>query len=403
MADIKSYVKEKEKRERKQAGYKEKIMRHKLAAVYRIILVIAAFAALIVLFVVRYRQRVYTDYDIISSVPWENASRAENLRLGNTILTYSRDGAHCTDVKGSVKWNQTFEIQNAKVAVSGRTVAIGDYNGRSIYVANTEGILGEITTTMPIRDLAVSDSGYVTAVLADTDVTWIHTYDSSGTLKKYGRTHMDDSGYPMSLSLSPNGDLLCVAYLYVDAGVLKTQIAFYNFGQVGDNVSDFLVSTDTYTDMLVPYVQFIDDDTVFAVGDGMLKVYSGEHKPVFKAGYSYDREIRTVFYGSRYIGLVFRADDGENLYQMKVYDAKTRDAASAKPRDFYFNMDYTDIFFANDNIVIYNETECLIMTMDGREKFQGTFSRAVKLMFPVGNSYKYLLVTEDSIDTIQLK
>lgn len=403
MAEIKSYIKEKEKRERKQAGYQEKIMRHKLAAVYRVILVIAAFAALVVLFIVKYQQRVYTDYDIISSVPWENVSRAENLRLGNTILTYSRDGAHCTDVKGSVKWNQTFEIQDAKVAVNGRTVAIGDYNGRSIYVADTEGILGEITTTMPIRDLTVSETGYVTAVLADTDVAWIHTYDSSGTLQKYGRAHMDDSGYPMAVSLSPNGELLCVAYLYVDAGVIKTQIAFYNFGQVGDNVSDFLMSTDTYTDMLVPYVQFMDDETVFAVGDGMLKIYSGDYKPVFKAGYSYDREVRTVFYGSRYVGLVFRADDGENLYQLKVYDAKTRDTASAKPKDFYFNLDYTDIFFANDNLVIYNETECLIMAMDGREKFKGTFSQTVKLMLPVGNSYRFLLVTDESIDTIQLK
>lgn len=403
MAEIKSYIKEKEKRERKQTGYKEKIMRHKLAAFYRIALIIAALAALIVLLVVQYQQKVYTDYDIISSVPWENMSMAKNLRLGNNILTYSRDGAHCTDTKGSVKWNQTFEIQDAKVAVNGKTVAIGDYNGRSIYVANSEGILGEITTTMPIRDLTVSDSGYVTAVLADTDVTWINTYNSNGVLEKYGRAHMDDSGYPMSVSLSPNGELLCVSYMYVDAGVLKTQIVFYNFSKVGENVSDFMVSTDTYTDMLVPYVQFMDDETVFAVGDSMLKIYSGDIQPAIKAGYSYDREIRSVFYGNRYIGLVFRADDGENLYQLKVYDAKTKDASSAKPKDFYFNLDYTDIFFANDNIVIYNEKECLILTMSGREKFYGAFSKSVKLMLPVGSGYKYLLVTEDSIDTIQLK
>ena len=37
MADIKSYIKEKEKRERRQAGYKEKIMVHKLAKVLSIL------------------------------------------------------------------------------------------------------------------------------------------------------------------------------------------------------------------------------------------------------------------------------------------------------------------------------------------------------------------------------
>ena len=46
MADIRSYMKEKEKRERKQEGYKEKIVKHKLAHVYRIILLILVAAAL---------------------------------------------------------------------------------------------------------------------------------------------------------------------------------------------------------------------------------------------------------------------------------------------------------------------------------------------------------------------
>ena len=45
MADIRSYMKEKEKREKKQSGYKQKIIRHKLTAVYRVLLVVAVFAA----------------------------------------------------------------------------------------------------------------------------------------------------------------------------------------------------------------------------------------------------------------------------------------------------------------------------------------------------------------------
>ena len=42
MADIRSYMREKEKREQKQAGYKEKIRKHKLVSVYRVLLVAAA-------------------------------------------------------------------------------------------------------------------------------------------------------------------------------------------------------------------------------------------------------------------------------------------------------------------------------------------------------------------------
>ena len=54
-------------------------------------------------------------------------------------------------------------------------------------------------------------------------------------------------------------------------------------------------------------------------------------------------------------------------------------------------------------MVIYNETQCQIMTMDGIEKFNGSFSKPVRLMLPTGKAYRYLLVTDSSIDTIQLK
>lgn len=210
MADIRSYMKEKEKREKKQADYKEKIARHKMAAVYRILLILVILIAFGVFLAVQYKRRVYTDYDIVALTEREAVNGTTDVRLGNSILTYSKDGAHCTDAKGNVKWNQTFEIQDVILAVSGDTVAIGEYNGRSIYLADSEKLIGEITTAMPIRNLAVSQAGYVAAVLADTDITWVNVYDSSGEMKWEGRTHMDDSGYPMALSMSPSGIIPCL-------------------------------------------------------------------------------------------------------------------------------------------------------------------------------------------------
>ncbi len=398
MADIRSYMKEKEKRERKKAGYKEKIIRHKLANVYRILLVIAAAIALTVLIAVQYRRHIYTDYDVIASVARESVSGSVDCRLGDAILTYSKDGAHCTDTKGNVTWNQTYEIQDIKLAISGNTVAIGAYNGRNIYVQNTEKQLTEITTTMPIRNLAVSESGYVAAVLDGTDATMLYTYNPSGKETYYGQTHMTGSGYPAAISLSPNGELMCVSYWYVDAGVLKSNVVFYNFGPVGENYSDYMVSVYSYTDMLIPQVQFMNDSTAFAVGDSRLVIYSGSHTPVETAGYMIDKEIKSVFYSEKYIGLVFQSEDSEKLYRMDVYNTSAEKVGS-----FDINIEYTDIFFGQDNFVAYNETECMVMTMDNIEKFRGEFSKTVRLMLPAGGPYKYLLVTDSSIDTIQLK
>lgn len=399
MADIKNFMKEREKREQKQADYQKKIRKHKLTSMYRLLLIAIVAMALIVLVVVQYKRHVYTDYDTITSVARDAVTGAIDVRLGNAILTYSKDGAHCTDAKGNVSWNQTYQIQDIKTAVCGNIAAIASYNGRSIYVQDTEKRINEITTNLPIRDIAVAADGTVTAVLADTDVTWVNTYPASGDDVYNGRTRMSDSGYPMAVSLSPGGELLGVSYVYVDAGVLKTNIVFYNFGRVGENNSDFIVSVFPYTDLLVPYIQFMNDRTAFAVGDSRLVIYGGDgQKPVSMADYLFDEEVQSVFYNDKYIGLVFLAEESGKKYRMDVYGSDANRKGS-----YFFDTDYTDIFFGQNNFVVYNETECVIMTMDGIEKFNGNFTKTVRLMLPTNNAYRYVIVTNSSIDTIQLK
>lgn len=397
MADIRSFMKEKERREQKQAGYKHKIIRHKIAYVYRVMIVIAVIAALTALVYFQYKRHIYTEYDVISSVERQSVSGAKDVRLGSSILTYSMDGAHCSDARGNVTWNRTYEMQEAMLSVSGSTVAIGDYNGRNIYIQNADKQLEEITTEMPIRNLAVADDGTVTAVLADTDITWINTYCADGEVYN-GQSHMNDAGYPGAISLSPNGELLCVAYVYVDAGVLKTNVAFYNFGPVGENNSDYMVSVYTCTDTLIPYVQFMNNSTAFAVGDDCLRIYSGSQKPVEAAQYHFSEEVQSVYYSDSYIGLVFRSESDEGQYRMDVYDT-----SAAKVGSYYIDVDYTDIFFEQDGFVAYNDTECQVITFNGVEKFNGTFSKRVSLMLPSSSAYRYTVVTDDSIDIIQLK
>ena len=400
MADIRSYIKEREKREQNQEDYKNKIRKHKLASVYRTLLLAAAAVAVIILMVVQYKRHVYTAYDIIASVPKESVTGAVDVGMGSSILTYSKDGAHCTDARGNVAWNRTYQIQDIKAAVCGGTAAIASYNGRNIYVQNSEELLCEITTNLPVRDISVAENGTVTAVLADTDITWINTYNSSGDNIYNGQTHMDDSGYPAAISLSPSGELLSVAYVYVDAGVLKTNVVFYNFGPVGANNSDYIVSAYSYTDLLVPYIRFMNNQTAFAVGDSRLMIYGGDgQKPVSIAEYLYDdEEIQSVFYSDQYIGLVFLGEDGTRKYRMDVYGADGNKVGS-----YYFDTEYTEIFFGKDNFVVYNETECVIMTMGGTEKFNGNFTKTVRLMTPTNSAYRYVVVTDTSIDTIQLK
>lgn len=142
----------------------------------------------------------------------------------------------------------------------------------------------------------------------------------------------------------------------------------------------------------------MNNSTAFAVGDNRLVIYSGSYAPMEVATYMLNEEILSVFYSDKYIGLVFRSEDSERLYRMDVYDA-----SAAVVGSFYFDIEYTDVFFGQNTFVAYNETECVITNLDGNIKFNGEFARPVRLMLPAGNSYKFILVTENSIDTVQLK
>lgn len=398
MADIRSYRREKAKIEQNRNDYRTKIKRHKLKNVYRVLLVVVALLAVAVLVFVQYKLHVYTGYDTVSTVLLENSAGAEDIRLHDSVLTYSKDGAHCTNTKGAVTWNQTYEIQDIIVKTCKNVSAIASYNGREIYVQDTKKQLGSISTTLPIKDVAVAANGNVTAVVADTDVTWINTYDCTGQLLFTGQAHMDESGYPVAISLSPNGIILAVTYVYVDAGMLKSNVVFYNFGPVGENMNDHVVGMYFYSDILIPEIQFVDDETAFAIGNDRIMIYKGNQTPTEKAGYLLNKEIQSVFYGDKRVGVVFVSDDTEHTYMMDVYDTSCK-----KVGTYYFDMDYTDIFFEEECFVIYNENECHIMTYDGKDKFNGFFSKACDLLFPAGGKFKYVLVTETSMDIIQLK
>ena len=287
--------------------------------------------------------------------------------------------------------------QDVVLDISGSVVAIGNYNGRDIYVLNEKEQLCKISTTMPIRNLAVSENGTTTVIIYDTSVTYINTYDSAGNLIFSGQAHMSGSGYPAAVALSPNGKMLEVSYIYVDAGTVKTTVAFYNFGSVGDNYKDYLVCGYDYTDTIVPEVGFLSNTTSYAVADSRLMIYSGDEQPSVKSEYMYDREIRSVFSGSGHVGVVTLSDKKENKYRLDVYNA-----AGELDGSFYFDTDYSEIFFEKDDFVIYNDSECRILSYDGKSKFEGNFSTSVNVMVPTDRAYRYLITDDTAMRIIQL-
>ena len=400
MVNVRDYLKKREKREsdKPRISYREKIKSHKFTIFYRMMLAIILIAAIGAATYIQWKNKVYTESLVVASTEISITQDANLMPFDGYLLNYSKDGAGCMDTKGNAVWNQTFEMQNPIVDICQNVVAIGDYNGRTIYVMNTGGPMGNITTNRPIRNLCVASNGVVAVVLDDTDVTLIYLYDSQGNELVHFRTTMKESGYPVSVSISPSGELVCVSYLFVDSGQMKSSVAFYNFGAVGQNSTDNYVSGYDYLNTIVPFTRFLDNKSVFAVSDDRIMFYSGSQKPVSSAENLLNEDVQSIYYGGEYVGLVFNSTESSNRYRLDVYH-KSGELA----QQIEFDIEYSDILFHEDQIIIYNETECCIYNINGLEKYAGKFNKSVRTLIPLKTSYSYMMVTPDSIDTIELK
>lgn len=277
-------------------SYKEKIRSHKLKVFFRTIAIAAIVLLTVIVVYVSWRDREYSEAEISLDATISNSADSKVISLGGNIVQYSKDGVSCYSSTGQPVWNQTYEMQNPIAHTCNSVIAIGDYNGHNIYVSNTNGAMGVVDTNLPIRDFCVSSQGVVAAVLDGTDVTWIYLYDSEGNTLANFKTTMKDSGYPISISLSPNAELLCVSYLYPEEGALKTSVAFFNFGSVGQNSIDNYASGYDYPGVVVPYVQFINGNTAFALSDDRIMFYAGDQKPVSKSeSLMGDEQVRAVY------------------------------------------------------------------------------------------------------------
>jgi hypothetical protein len=65
-------------------------------------------------------------------------------------------------------------------------------------------------------------------------------------------------------------------------------------------------------------------------------------------------------------------------------------------------LDYKDIIIWKDNILIYNETQCLLSGLDGVIRFEGELAKPYLLLKPISTK-RYTAVSKESIDVLEMK
>lgn len=341
----------------------------------------------------------YNDYEVVEETGVKNASMVDYVHYQNALLKFSKDGATYVNEKGETVWNETFAMKMPSADVSGEYVAIADLNGNDVYIFNKEGKVS--STAMPYRicDIAVASQGEFAVILEGKRANYINIYDRNGTQITENQTTLEQSGYPMDIDLSEDGEKLFSSYLSIDGVQTKYSLAAYNFGPVGQNENaDGLMGGYQLENTVIPKVEFLDNNTVCAFGDNQIIIYSMKEKPSEKAIIAFEEEIRSVIYNSNYIGVVVPSEKEDAPYMLELYNTSGHRVMSQK-----IDFDYNKVRMRNDEIVFTGGTECRIYTIKGKLKFSYAFQKNVSDIVPTGYSRRYIVLYDSGSEVIRIK
>ena len=378
-------------------NYELRLSRHKRNIVKKTVITVVAIAAAVTAVGFYIEKRSYHNYKVVQSSEQEDVVSTSYIEMDGDILRYSPDGVSLVSDKMSTLWSETYQMQNPVADVNGTRAVIADKDGTTLEIYDKSGKTGSVTTSYSIIKARVSKSGLVAAILDGGDDTWIDFYSTDGSLIAENQTKIDDPGYPLDIAVSEDGVVMMVTYQFVDGSDTTSYVAFYNFGDVGQNEDDRIVSGYKYEGVVVPQIQYLSNNHSIALKDNGFTIYQGSQIPKEVKTIETDKEIVSTFYDDDMVGLVFKNDSKDKQYIMEVYN--TADGKLKFKEDF--NIPYTTIKLSGGNILMYNSSQMCVMNSRGVQKYLGSVDGTIKDFFKIGMN-RYLLVLDSGVDVIKL-
>ena len=379
--------------------YKQKIREHRLKILKRTLvtalIVFVIIAGLFLFLALRH----YEDFDVNSTVERSDTAATIFEEFQGNILKYSNDGALYTDTYNERIWNQTYEMAKPTIDMCEDYLVIYDKKGTQIYIMTSQGLVSNIETTMTIEQVSIAAQGTVAVLMGDQSNSYLVVYDKNGKELVNGAIYGEDGGYPIAIALSNDAIKLAVSMLDINDGKVKTTIAFYNFGSVGENEIDRIVSANSFSDMVIPQLDFVSDDRMVAYGDSEIAIFEGTQKPKLTQEIPLTGEAKSIFNNNKYVGVVYSNNDENLTHHVAVYDMH---GFTVMEKDF--SQEYTEIgFLSNNEVCILNDHSCDIYTVRGIYKFHYDFDEELYKVISGGTGLNYTIILENSTEKVRLK
>lgn len=379
-------------------GMKKRLLRCKDSKVLHFLAAAAGCVLLICLVKYTIDNWRYQSYKVVTETVQEDTVSVRYMEFGDYILKYGGDEVSLQDRQGEAIWNEPQTMDNPTVDVCDEYCVVYDKKGTALTIFNLEGKAGSIQTSLPILKAKVASQGVTAVILEDGETTWINVYTVKGEDIVTAKTRVDSPGYPVDLSISSDGLMLAVSYLKVENNKPASYVAFYNFGNTGQNQMDNMVSGYTYSDVLVPDVEYLNDSTAVAFRDDGFVIFKGKQIPEETVTVKTEDEILAVFSNEECIGLVFRDTESDSPYRMDLYDSSGKLKHTAG-----LDISFDRIGISKDQIILYNNNEFAIYTLKAKCRYEGPLKEGnIQSIFKVAKN-RYMAVLDGGVEMIKLK
>lgn len=338
----------------------------------------------------------YTSVNKAGAYTNETEDNNKYTQFADGIVRYSRDGIVFLDRKNEEQWIQPCQMKNPIIDVNEEVFAVADSGGNSILVFTENGLKGEIETTLPIEKVSVSNQGIVSTILKNEGSPMIVSYDAAGNILVEHQVTVNSTGYPLALDMSRDGMTLAVSYLSMKGDIIKSKVAYYNFGEAGKAKTDNEVSMEEYNGTIIPEVYFMDDSTSVAVSDSSFIIYKGKDVPQKKKEVEINQEIKSVFHTDKYIGFVLLNKD-KSGYEARLYDKSGRQVMNKA-----FTGEYNNVKMKGDEIIMFDGSRCCIITRNGIQRFSGDLKTDALEVIPSWGINRYLVMNANELRVIYL-
>lgn len=374
-------------------AYQAKLRAHKI----RSWLIICGIVAVLALGFIGYRiidsVRNLTGYRIDWELSLESGDSAYTgyEAFGEGILKVGKSGATYIGSDGAQVWSEAYEMKSPIAQTRGEYAAVADLNSNNLALFSITGKkLCQVTTPGPIMRIAVAGQGVMAVLVQDGLSDSIYFYDKAGNrLEVEVKTSFAQDGYPLDIALSANGQILMYSYVSVEEGTIKNKVNFYNFGDEGQKYQDRMVAGFKYGDSMIPRVRIMGNGNAVAFGDRMISFYSlkkVDEPSRLDRDRVFEHGINLIFYSDEYVGVVEAGESQREPGTLHVYQPDGKELLAQK-----LSQEYEEGIFAGDEILLYNNGACMLITLGGHIKYEGSMEGGVDFM-AAGTERNQLLV-----------